>query len=69
MQGRPYRLVVEGELGPRFSNAFEGMTVSTFRGHTALVGTIRDQAHLQGVLQRISALGLTLLSAQRIEQP
>ena len=57
-----YRIVVAGELGPRYSGAFEGMTVEPGDGTTALVGRITDQAHLQGVLERIASLGLRLVS-------
>jgi predicted metalloprotease len=35
-------------------------------GNTALIGPVRDQASLQGLLQRVSDLGLTLLSANAI---
>jgi hypothetical protein len=56
---RRYRLIVEGELNDRI--AFEGMTLTHEDGNTVLTGPIRDQSELQGVLQRMSALGLTLL--------
>lgn len=67
MAGREYRLVVEGELGDRVAAAFEGMTVTCEEGKTALVGTVRDQAELHGLLQRISDLGLELLGATVVE--
>jgi hypothetical protein len=57
-----YRIVVAGQLGPRYSGAFEGMTVEPGDGTTAIVGQITDQAHLQGVLERIASLGLRLVS-------
>jgi hypothetical protein len=62
MPTREYRLVVEGELSDRAGRAFEGMTLRREDGKTKLVGPVRDQAELQGLLQRVSALGLTLLS-------
>jgi hypothetical protein len=61
--GREYRLVVEGELSDTLAPAFEGMALTRDHGTTVLVGTVRDQAELQGILQRVSGLGLTLLSA------
>lgn len=61
----PYRIVVAGQLGPRYAGAFDGMTVEPCREDTAIVGPIRDQAHLQGVLERIASLGLTLVSVAR----
>ena len=47
-----YRIVVAGQLGPRYSSAFEGMTVEPAAENTAIVGQITDQAQLQGVLDR-----------------
>jgi hypothetical protein len=63
MAVREYRLTVEGELSDAAGRAFEGMTLTRDRGRTLLVGRIRDQAELHGVLQRVSDLGLTLLNA------
>ena len=60
---REYSLVVEGELTDDLGNTFAGMTLTRNEGKTLLVGQVRDQAELQGLLQRISNLGLTLLSA------
>jgi hypothetical protein len=63
MTVREYSLVVEGELTDELGNTFAGMTLTREGGRTLLVGQVRDQAELQGLLQRISNLGLTLLSA------
>jgi hypothetical protein len=60
---REYRFVVEGELSDELGSLFAGMTLTRKEGQTWLVGKVRDQAELQGLLQRISNLGLTLLSA------
>jgi hypothetical protein len=68
MGEREYRLVVEGELSDQAGRAFEGMTLTREDGTTVLVGRIRDQAELQGLLQRVSDLGLTLLSATAIDE-
>ena len=57
-----YRVVVEGELGPRYAAAFEGMAMEHAGGQTALVGMVADQAHLQGLLERIARMGLELVS-------
>lgn len=67
MHSREYRLTVEGELSDRMRPAFEGMTLAREHGNTVLVGVIRDQSELHGLLQRVSDLGLTLLSAVAIE--
>ena len=67
--GRTYRLTVEGEIGRREGRAFEGMSLTRVDGTTVLVGPVRDQAELQGFLQRVSDLGLTLFSATAVDEP
>jgi hypothetical protein len=57
-----YRLVIEGELGPRYANAFDGMTLRTRDGQTEITGPIIDQSRLLGLLERVAGLGLTLYS-------
>jgi hypothetical protein len=68
MQTRDYRLIVEGELSDRTGRAFEGMALTRESGNTVLAGPVRDQAQLQGLLQRVSDLGLTLLSATAVDE-
>jgi hypothetical protein len=62
-----YRIVVEGELGPRYASAFDGMTIRAHDGETDITGPIIDQAQLQGLLERIASLGLTLRSLTPLE--
>jgi len=57
-----YRIVVRSELGDDYASAFEGMRMETKDGQTILTGEIKDQPHLFGILERINALGLELLS-------
>jgi hypothetical protein len=68
MQECDYLVVVDGELGDDIGRVFKGMSVSRAHGRTVLVGTMRDQAELQGVIQRISGLGLTLLSVSALDR-
>ena len=65
MEPARYKVVVKGELGPRYAAAFEDMSVERGDGTTEIVGMVRDQSHLQGLLNRVSALGLTLVSVAR----
>jgi hypothetical protein len=60
---REYTLIVEGELSDELGPTFTGMTATRRGGNTTLVGRVRDQAELPGLLQRVSDLGLTLLTA------
>jgi hypothetical protein len=59
-----YRIVVEGELGPRYSTAFEGMDVRRSEGVTVIVGDLQDQAQLVGLVNRIAGLGLKLVRVE-----
>ena len=67
MSTRRYRLVVEGELGPRYASAFDGMTIHAHDGETDITGPIIDQSHLHGLIARIASLGLTLHSLTPLE--
>jgi hypothetical protein len=62
-----YRIVIEGELGPRYASAFDGMTLRAHDGETEITGPIIDQSHLQGLLERIAGLGLTLHSLNPLD--
>jgi len=67
MESRRYRLVVKGELSNSLGPAFVGMTLARKGGNTELVGPVRDQSELQGLFQRLTDLGLTLVSASDIQ--
>ena len=69
MAKRSYRLIVQGELSDNIKPAFPGMTLTRSAGNTALTGDVRDQAEFQGLLQRVSGLGLTLLEAKALDDP
>jgi len=47
---------------------FDGMILTRAGGNTTLTGPVRDQAELQGLLQRVSNLGLTLLEAVALDE-
>lgn len=66
MRGRTYRLEVEGELGDLAGSVFSGMSMKHDHGNTVLVGSVRDQAELSGLLQRFADLGVTLLSINAV---
>jgi hypothetical protein len=63
-----YEIRVKGHLDPRWSEWFEGLTVTrTASGETILFGSIVDQAALHGLLAKIRDLNLTLISVTRAE--
>jgi hypothetical protein len=59
-----YRITVGGRLSERFASSFDGFVQEPRDGETALVGVVRDQAQLYGVLDRIRSLGLELLRVE-----
>ncbi len=67
MSTHRYRIVVEGELGPRYASAFDGMTIHGHDGETDITGPIIDQSHLHGLLERIAGLGLRLHSVMPLD--
>jgi hypothetical protein len=63
-----YRIVVRSELSERYAVAFEGMQMEAKNGQTILTGEVKDQPHLFGILDRLNALGLVLLSVQALSE-
>ena len=55
-----YRIKVKGLLDQKWSDWFEGMTITHEENVTILEGPIPDQAALHGILTRIRDLNLTL---------
>jgi hypothetical protein len=64
--GGRYRLVLRGELGDCSGRLFEGMQMDRVAGTTVLTGSVIDQVHLRGVIQRTQELGLELISIQQV---
>jgi len=64
MRRTRYRVVVREELDERYASAFEGMHLESADGRTVITGTITDRSHLHGLLERIDALGLELVSVE-----
>jgi hypothetical protein len=64
-----YQIRVKGLLDDSLTSWFEDMTVSNLEeGDTLLSGPLPDQAALQGILNRISSLGLTLISVNAVPE-
>jgi hypothetical protein len=67
-----YRIRVQGALDNSQTARITGMQVDTEAGEdvpisTTLTGALRDEAELAGVLDRLYALGLPLISVERDE--
>jgi hypothetical protein len=62
-----YEIRVEGHLSDRWSDWFAGLVIgSDANGETTLAGPLVDQAALFGVLNKVHALNLTLISVNRL---
>jgi hypothetical protein len=60
---------VKGHLDESWSEWLEGMEVKLLdNGEMILIGLIRDQAALMGMLNKLYRLNLTLLSVSKVNQ-
>jgi hypothetical protein len=59
-----YRIVLRGRLSERFETAFEGMAMEPGPNQTVLVGEVRDQAQLYGLLDRLRDFGIELVAVE-----
>jgi hypothetical protein len=57
------RIRVDGQLGPEWSDWFDGLAVTPRPDNTTLLaGSVRDQPALHGLLVKVRDLGLSLIS-------
>lgn len=61
-----YQIRVKGVLDEKWSDWFDGLTITPQDDETLLTGPVRDQAALHGLLAKVRDLGLPLLSVKRI---
>jgi hypothetical protein len=66
---RRYRIILRGRLSERFETAFDGMTLEPGPDQTVLVGDVRDQAHLHGLLDRLREFGIDLVAVEPASAP
>lgn len=67
--GERYEIRIDGIIGPEWSDWFDDMAIrSEASGETILVGRVRDQAELRGLLARLGDLNLTLISVNRVDE-
>lgn len=67
-----YRIVVQGALSADWSDRLASLAITTtlredHAAHTTLVGPIRDQAQLSGVLDTLYGLHLSILKVEKLE--
>ena len=68
-QGQPtvYEIRIKGQLGPQWTDWFEGVTITLDdNGDTLLTGQVVDQAALHGLLRKVRDLGMPLVSVNHV---
>jgi hypothetical protein len=68
MELASYRIIVRGRLTDRFAATFDAIAIEPGDAETAIVGAVRDQTHLYGILERLRDFGLELLRVEVVEQ-
>jgi hypothetical protein len=68
-----YRIVVQGVLSEHWRDRLAGLAISTAHPagaapRTTLLGQIRDQAELNGVLDTLYGLHLPILTVETLEE-
>ena len=62
-----YEIRIQGHLGDRWAASFGGLTFTLEEnGVTRIVGPVRDQAALHGLLRKVRDLGMPLISVIRV---
>ena len=59
---------VDGEISDELAGAFPHMTMRTQRASTTLTGDLTDQEELQGMLNLLHSLGITVLEVVTIPE-
>jgi hypothetical protein len=62
-----YRIVLRERLSERFESAFDEMALEGGPNQTVLVGDVRDQMHLYGLLNQVRDFGIELLVVEPAE--
>lgn len=65
-----YQMRVKGHLETEWAEWFDGLTiVNEPNGEATLTGPVRDQAALNGLLNKVFGLNLELISVMRVPSP
>ena len=71
LDGAQYEIRLDGHIDAQWADWFEGLTSTPLSdGTTILSGPIADQAALHGLLRKVGALGITLVSVNvKVDDP
>ncbi len=62
------RIKVKGHLDKNWNKSFDGMNINYEGDNTILSGTVKDEAYMHGILNRIRDLNLKLISLTTSEE-
>jgi hypothetical protein len=62
-----YEIRLKGHLDERWTEWFEGLSITLEENDTLLTGPVVDQAALHGLLRKVRDLGLLLVSINRVQ--
>ena len=62
-----YQIKIKDLLDEKWSDWFDGFTITPQEDETILKGPVSDQGALHGALAKIRDLGLTLISVERLQ--
>ena len=66
----PYRITIRGRVSERMLGPYiDEFVIAWTESITALTGSIRDPAHLHGVVAHLTGVGLELISVEPVAQP
>ena len=55
-------IIIQDHLDKKWNDCFEGMEISYKGNNTIMTGSIKDEAHMHGILNQIRDLNLKLIS-------
>ena len=64
-----YQITIHGNLDPKWSGWFSGMTISTDNDSllSTLTGPISDQAKLRGILNKLWDMNMIIISVHQLQ--
>jgi len=65
-QSMAYQIRITGQLDARWTDWFEGLTITIDGGDTLITGQVGDQAALHALLKKVRDLGMPLISVSRV---
>ena len=68
MSSTRYELRIKGRLSPDIREDFEDFELTEAPVETVMLGDVVDEAHLHGILARLQAMGLQVLSLRSLPE-